>query len=372
MKDVSRGVSYVLAADVGATNTRLRVSAVSSDSPPRTLAEKVSPSGDAAWLKSEMVAFSEQAVEQAGGGRLMTAAIGLPGKVSADRQSCAISYLDPDQYVSFADLFERIGVLAGLVLNDLECGALGAAHVDAGQLRPVCGVHNEGGPSRDHFVIGMPGSGFGVGLYRTPVGSMPSEGGNLVAMVDPTNAVEAAVWDTVAKRHLADPGRSRYPTYEWLLRAMALEDIFRTLVASHLTGSTGRKLSERLDLVREPERPVAIAGWAASTGDDAAAHTLAREAFQLYGTFLGRAMQSVVLVAMPDAVYLGGAILISNHMLMIEPFTTSFQSHVQHSAFLKGLPVSLITSADVNLDGATSEAVRLLALQSSFPVRGHW
>lgn len=119
-------VSCVLAADVGATNTRLRVSAVPSDSAPRTVAETVSASGDAAWLKREIVAFSEQAVGQVGG-RLMTAAIGLPGKVSADRQSCAISYLDPDRCVGFTDLFQRLGVVRGLVLNDLECGALGVA-----------------------------------------------------------------------------------------------------------------------------------------------------------------------------------------------------------------------------------------------------
>jgi len=364
MKNVSHGAACVLAADVGATNTRLRVSAVSADGAPRTLAEKVSPSGNAASLKNEIVAFSAQAVGRVGG-RLMTAAIGLPGKVSADRQSCAISYLDPAQYVSFADLFQRIGVLSGLVLNDLECGALGAAQVDAGQIRPVCGVHEEGGPIRDCFAIGMPGTGFGVGVYRAPLGAMPSEGGNAVAMVDPTSLVEAAVWEAVAKRHGADLARCAYPTYEWLVRAKALEDIFRALVALDLTSNTGRTLAERLDAVGEPDRPITIAGWAAGTGnEDSQARTVARQAFRLYGTFLGRAMQSVVLVAMPDAVYLGGAILIDNHALILESFTDSFQSHVQHSTFLRRLPVSLITTADVNLDGATSEAVRLLSVYS--------
>lgn len=169
------------------------------------------------------------------------------------------------------------------------------------------------------------------------------------------------MWKAVAKRHSADPGRSRYPTYEWLLRARALEDIFRTLITAEPTSRTGLELSERLDLVSEPERPLAIAGWAARTDDDDPAGTVAQRVFRLYGTFLGRAMQSVVLVAMPDAVSLGGAILIGSHAPIVRSFTDSFQAHVHHAAFLERLPVSLITSADVNLDGATHEALRLLA-----------
>lgn len=73
------------------------------------VARAVTPSEpDEKGLKERIRLFVREALG-AEGGFIRAAVIGLPGKVSPDKQSCAVTYLDLDRYVSFRDLFVDLG-----------------------------------------------------------------------------------------------------------------------------------------------------------------------------------------------------------------------------------------------------------------------
>lgn len=352
-------VKYVLAGDVGATNTRLRLTSVSPEGRREKSAESVLPSGDANSLKRQIALFADAVTS----GQLMTAVIGLPGRVSADRQSCAITYLG-DEYVDFADLFADIGaVQGGVLLNDLECGTIGVLNATSAQFRLLSGAHRVEGPNRENFVVGMPGSGFGIGIYRAHIGCMPSEGGTVVAMVNPADSLEVDIWKRLSRLWNADVYPNAYPSYGTLLGGGGLEHMFRAVVARECRPEVAVALETRLTAIDPRQRPAAIAGWASEGTIEAnAARAHARAALQLYGRFLGRAMQSICLTALPEALYLAGKILVDNHTLLTADFIETFQSHRRHSAYLREVSVVLVTNPDVNLDGATEEAVRLCSI----------
>ena len=340
--------SIVLAADVGATNTRMRLS-VRSASGIDSLAEAKARSGDAAEIKRRIRRFAATAPAP-----VRTAALGLPGKVAPDRHSCAISYLDPGRYVDFGDLFADLGVEHGVLLNDLECGVLGVqVEADEAPLQ-LCGTAAETPHERSRFVLGMPGTGLGVGLGFGATRSLPSEGGHILAAFDPSDELETAI-----RLSIDGAGESSTPTYEDVLRGGAIPRLFRGVVHHREDTFGSARIEGELDAVPPEERPETIESWAFSgTGDR---HRHARETFRVYGRFLGRAMQALAVTFLPDAVYLGGGVVLATHRLFADDFVDQFRRHSVHGELLEQLPVYVVRNPDLNLDGATHKAISLLA-----------
>lgn len=348
----------VLAADIGATHTRIRISEVRSNDEAVNIAQIQETSGDATALMELIASFTKETLPQLGG-KISAAAIGVPGKISDDRQSSAISYLDPDVYVDFSGLFSELGIEKAILLNDLECGTHGVTHTR--DIRLICGETSDRQTWERKFIIGMPGSGLGMGVRLEPVGAVASEGGNLPAMVDPGDELEVKVWQQVVARHEKEVGRPADPTYNSIVRANGIVDIFRSVLAQHVIPESAAEIEAALDQLPENNRPKRISEWALA-GEEAPteASRLARTTFRVYGTFLGRAMQAVALVILPHAVFLAGSIVMANHELISDTFQASFRDHVVHGEFLSRLGVYLVWNPQLNLDGATQRAVRLL------------
>ncbi len=345
--------SYLLAADTGATNTRLRLEPLQGSDGRRQ--RKVESPRRFDELVAQIQTFVECELPPAAA--IETAVFGLPGKVSADRQQCAISYLDPDRYVDFGPIFQRLGVEHGLLANDVECGVFGLAATPAGQLELVCGdpdVDPSAGPS----LLGMPGTGLGVGLLlpsslTLPSGirepsdvTLPSEGGHLAAAIRPDDAVELAYYQHSFAAAGADGDRA-LPTWEHLLRGGAIPRLMRCVVDVELPA-----LSPELES-RDPS-PRTVSEWARSC--DHPLHHAAARTFAYYGRLFGRMMQSAALLVLAGGVYLGGDIVLANCRHLADEFRRSFQWHTVHRDLLEKLPVWLVTNPKLNLDGATRMA----------------
>ncbi len=349
--------SYFLAADIGATNTRLRFGSVSAASRAETLAEIRVPSGGAAEIKTRISDFVRRHLPP-GAPPARAAVLGLPGKISQDRRSCAISYQDPDRFVSFQDLFDRLEVEEGMLLNDLECGVLGIPQKLDQRMQLLCGERLESERRNSGFVLGMPGSGLGIGLGLGLSGSRPSEGGHLLAALDLQDELERRVARSVLAGETGG-GKPQMPTYEDLLRAAAIPLIFAAMAETR-GGSEGQESAARaLEPLPLKEQPRAVEKWASSTGHRF--HDPARDTFSLYGRFLGRLMQAQALTLLPGAVYLGGGIVMATHRLFADAFVDSFRRHRVHGGYLRRLPVYVVANPQLNLDGAARKAAELVA-----------
>jgi glucokinase len=344
---------YLLAADTGATNTRLRLEPLEGAEGRRQ--KTVESPRNIDELVARMAAFVDS--ELPAGAAIECAVFGLPGKVTADRQQCAISYLDPNSYVDFGPIFRRLGTRHGLLANDVECGVFGLAATPADQLELLCGdpdaVHSAG-PS----ILGMPGTGLGVGLLlpssiTLPSGkrlsgdaTLPSEGGHLTAAIRPDDPVELAYYQQSFAAAAAN-GDGALPTWEHLLCGGAIPRLFRCVVDAEFAA-----LHQRLE--RHDPSPLLVSEWARSA--DHPFQRAAAETFAYYGRFFGRMMQSAALLVLAEGVYLGGDIVLANHRHLAEEFRHSFQWHTIHRHLLERLPVWLVRNPKLNLDGATRMA----------------
>jgi glucokinase len=333
----------LLAADVGASKTRLRLARRSaSDSTAEVVAETEFESGSVQKLVERILGFvGEHQVE----GGLAAVAIGLPGKISEDRRSAAITYLDPDEYVDFGGLFARLGARHALLMNDLECGTRGVSAQTPRDLVALSGSAPEAPMASSRYVLGMPGSGLGIGLHLQNATGLPSEGGHLPAATDRGDEIEGDLSAALG------PGLA---TYEDLTRGPAIPLIFSTVVRRMATGNSRQALLSRLEELPLDDRPRWVQGLAKSRSEPGAA--LARRSFDYYGRFLGRAMQSCALLLLPHVVFLGGSVVIGTHELFAEGFLASFHSHHVHSGYLRDLPVIVVLNPFLNLDGATEAA----------------
>ncbi|MCH9648808.1 MAG: glucokinase [Deltaproteobacteria bacterium] len=356
----------LLAADVGATNTRIRLSSLSSESGVETLAETSVKTTGAAEIKEVISTFTRQHVTDSA---ILASVLGLPGKVSSDCQSCAISFFDPHNYVSFRDLFQRLNIRQGVLVNDLECGIAGLPNRADPRLKLLSGEPSlfEKPPQGQErrLVLGMPGTGLGIGLGTSSGSSVattiPSEGGHTFAAIDSRDELELLITTAV----LEEKGENlagAIPTYQDFLRGGAIPIAFRTLLGQRGTPSTVATAHKALESYPPGEQPQAIASWALSRQDPIGHH--ARDTFTVYGRFLGRFLQSFALSFLPNEVFLGGNIAIATHSLFKESFTSAFCHHPIHSTFLKALPVQVALIPTLNLDGATRAAEKLVLGQA--------
>ncbi len=347
----------ILAADIGAANTRLLIARLASGQAV-PVARCDARSGNAVQLKARIHEFVTAARATAKL-ELLAAALGLPGKVSADRRSCAISYLDPGTFVPFTDLFAELGIAQWTLLNDLECGTLGLNGLSHPQLRQVGGTERQPAAQPPPRVLIMPGSGLGFGLALAGPQPHPSEAGGILAALDLADPAESAIASRLGRLRQGQDSESALLTYETLVRGPAIPEICLAL-AELEAPSELPLLSPWLAATPPQDRPRLVARWAAGNEPTPpAVVACARRCFSYYGRFLGRAAQSVVLAILPRALYLGGAIARSNWPLFGKTFAAAFHRHPVHGAYLRQLPVYLVFAPDLNLSGAIRKAALL-------------
>lgn len=345
--------AYILSADIGASTARARLCSISEGGVVRTLSETQSKSGTGPYLKSLLKNFVLESLKNPEAS-IQGAVLGLPGKISSDRKSCAITYLNPDNYLSFQDFFDELNVENGMLLNDLECGTYGISVISDHELlafrQPSAGKRK----GFDRFLLGMPGSDFGLGIHLGTNGVMASEGGHTAVTIDPLDEMEKDIWNHLVTKIKCHDGRRPPLTYSHLISGQGIADIFYTLVENRKKTASQKEILAKIDRTIENEKPQEIENWAVS--ENHICGPLARETFLYYGRFLGRIMQSASLVVLPEAIYLGGNIVIATYPLFRESFLESFQTHDVHSDYLSRIPIYIVLCPSLNLEGATQRA----------------
>ena len=346
------GNLLVLAVDSGATTIRARLAQVGLGHTWTTLAEGSSSSGSVDELKRYIANFAHHHLPP--DSRIDAAVIGVPGRVSDDRLSASLTYIDPNLPSGFSDLFEALGVRIGALFNDVECGARGVRMLAPSQVVDLCGYRPAGPLSTERFVLGMPGTGFGVGISVAKDIVIPSEGGHMPAGRALHDELESRVFDLAASAWGGE-GESPLDTYEDLVSGPSLARIFQAVLESSVKSSLSL---EEFRAVEPRLRSISVT--AAARDPRSLAQEAAMTAFRCYGAFLGRSMRSLAMVTLPQAVFLGGSIVMGTHDLFREAFTRSFQADATHSEFLARLPVLVCLNVDLNLDGATDAAIAAL------------
>jgi glucokinase len=334
-----------LAVDIGATNTRS--SGCVFHRPTGTIQvlwTDKETTGSRDNLQRILIRSAKALQTTEGIAQVWLAAIGCPGVVSEDGRQAAITYLGPSSYLDIASWLEGAGVQKVVLYNDLECGAYGVVATPISQMRMLSG--HLGGGIPESFIVGMPGTGLGVGYWNNGR-PFASEGGHGHIAISPRDPVEMHIWEGLLQKD-----DTALPVYDDVACGKGLGALARIL--NDLPEGGGLQ-----DLESTPgdELPVILSQWAKGTAQRA---DFARKVFSYFGTFLGRGLQLPVLTTMPGALFLAGTLAIENVSFFQEAFLRAFQSHRYHAGWLESLPVALVANRNVNLDGAIEAARREL------------
>jgi len=353
---VTLSVDAVLAVDVGATN--LRMSGCLFDQSRggmMVLWTETHTAGSEDNLRNFMAGGIERLLSTPGIQHVSLATAGIPGIVTPDRQTASITYLDPARPLPIARWLQEAGVERVILYNDVESGCCGIGVVAPDRFVTLQGDLSGGVP--DTFMVGMPGTGLGVGywMHGEP---HPSEGGHGLIAVVPQDPIETLIWDGINRQKAGS-----MPVYDDIACGKGLGPLARILAgAPEFRLSLGGPMPE-LDSIPDKDLPGKLSEWA---NDESARHRdFARAVFRRFGTFLGRGLQLPVLTVMPRALFLAGTIAAANLPWFQDEFLRAFRTHRYHSAWLKALPIALATDPDLNLKGAIEAARRELIGQGN-------
>lgn len=348
---------YLLAFDVGGTNSRAAATCVSDDDPgPHPdLREPVSrPVAD----RSGLEAFVGEIIERLPDDRsLAGVALAFAGPVR-DGVARMTNWPEPRE-ISLADL-EDWGLprQATALLNDVEAGAHGLMEILAAEGGAEGGT--EGGteslvplrvpgrgtdPGTGNLVLVTPGTGLGcAGLVR-----LPGAGGRLPVASEAGHAAAAALdaeHATLIER-LRDPASPGSPTWEDFISGRGLVTLYRHLPSGPVPGPGS--------LLDDDDPPGAIAE-AALAGDD----ERAVRALGLYYRCVGRFAQLLALAwGAAGGVFLAGGSTRENRRFIEDSrLVEEFLTNPTQRDLLEAIPLYLVLE-ELNLRGALAVARRL-------------
>jgi len=343
----------VIAVDVGATNLRMCGCGFSrSSSGIEVLWTETHATGSESNLRHILVGGVERSLSTSRVRHVSLTTVGCPGIVTRDRQSAAITYLDPSRPLHIAKWLQDAGVKRVILYNDLECGCYGVTASPLERLKILQGNLLEGIP--DTFMVGMPGTGLGVG-YWIDDEPHPSEGGHGLIAISPGDPIETRIWDGINKQKAGS-----MPVYDDIACGKGLGPLAKILGGSPELRVPVAKMIPELFSIPDRELPGRLSEWANDESGSMTHREFARSVFRLFGTFLGRGLQLPVLTVMPKALFLAGTIAAANLPWFEAEFLRAFGTHRYHAAWLKGLPVVLVTDPDLNLNGAVEAARRAM------------
>ena len=337
-----------LVVDIGRTNFRMRGCRLDKETGKvQQVTTDIGISGDLNQLRSTLIQGVSRLSDVVRIEEVTVAVIGVPGKVSEDRRSAALTYIDPSGYTDIADWLEYVGVQKVKLYNDLELGSLGIQATPLAQFSMLSGTKLTQIP--DSYMVGMPGTGLGVGFCRHGI-PQATEGGHGQVVYNPDDPVESHIW-----RELYRMDQSAFPVYDDLACGRGLATLARILSTPPDAVSY-----QKLDVssLSDAELPEKLSEWAAASQKHVSQHNFALEVFHHFGTFLGRALQLPVLTTLPQALFLAGPIISANLEHFQNQFLQAFHSHRHHGEWLNSLPIAVVKHPELNIDGAIEIAKR--------------
>lgn len=323
----------VLAGDVGGTNTRLGIFAVSAGNC-RALSERTFASRNYDGIEAilgEFLASRE---------KISAACFGVAGPVV---RGVAVATNLPWR-IDVASLERALSVKKAALINDLVANAYGIRVLK----RKDFEILNPGRRMRGNAALLSAGTGLGAsilfwnGARHVP---QPSEAGH--AEFGPADRLEIELL-----QHLF--GRYGHVSYERVLSGSGLVNIYEFLRDTRRYGDEPAWLEERM----KQEDPAAAIAEAAQLKK----HRLCEEALDLFASIYGAAAGNLALQVMAIAgVYIGGGIapkIIGK--LKDGTFMSAFRNKGRLSEVVKRVPVRVIMNDRAALLGAASYAGELL------------
>lgn len=349
---------FVIAGDIGATTTRLRVSGVSKADVSEPLYDMEYPSGSFDEFKSRITEAILVTKNKYGVDEIKRGAFGVPGRISRDRQTCTITFLNWGEDTQIVRMLKELGIKKVYIMNDLEAGAHGVKWASKENLIRISEPETSL-PQKENFrlILGMPGTGYGCG-YRNEEGlTKGMEGGGRAVAISPMNKIEHDLLMHVHQEINRDnsPGEEeKLPSYDYVVSGPGIIRIKDVLLKQEKYANYNRKVANKINDISLEEHPKLIFNLAVD-GDK-----LCEECVEIFCKFFARSMQDMALVTLPEAVFLGGNIVNTIQGFIKRLFQRYFANHVNHKTYLSKLPVYIINNeADLNLKGATNSAITL-------------
>jgi glucokinase len=328
---VSQQPLLVLAADVGATTTRLGIYSVES--------------GPRAAAASRTVATTDYAsIEQLVGEFLSAERLDVEAAVLAVAGPVRDGVVVTDTLpwsIDQDELLARLGVASLRLMNDVEAVAWAVP-----LLEPDDVVTLREGKARPSGAVAVIGLGTGLGeafLVATPTGYVDceSEGGHTAFA--PSSDEESELLRLLGQR-------SRYVSYEMVCSGMALPDLY-AFVRSRSTEPEPEELSARLASAADRTRVIVDTALSGAPGS-----VTCLAAVELLVSILGAEAGNFALtVSATGGFYLGGG-MPSRILPLLRSgqFLERFGSKGRDSAFLNEIPVHVITNTLAGLIGAAA------------------
>lgn len=322
----------ILAADIGATNTRVAAEPVGAAAP---LHEAVYRNAEHGSLLDILAAFVGSPEVAAAGGRFTSAALAVAGPT--DGLHCRMTNLSWE--IDAREVAQRLGLPSVRLLNDVQAAAYGVGQLTSAQTVRLQAGNGVAGAPR---LVVAPGSGLGVGFaIGQPSGYLayPSEAGH--ADFAPGDDLQAELLD-----HLR--GRFGHVSWERVLSGPGLASIFEFLVIrKHSTVSA--------DVVQDVERR---GGAAVTEAAIAGGHVIARNALSIFLSAYGAFTGNLALTLMPrGGIYLAGGI--TPRIIDAVRDGTFMQAYGAKGRFgevLAQFPVSVVVGRNPSLLGAAMVA----------------
>jgi glucokinase len=320
-----RMAEAVLVLDVGGTNVRALLAEANEGRAGAVLQARFVSSGWArlqadlkAFLRDGRAALADRVEIQA-------AVLAVAGVVEENGRLASVTRWQDDNWADVALLMASLGVPRALAMNDLQAACIAAAREPEANFTRV----GAGSVPLDlgRFILLMPGTGLGMGVYLEGAGSVASEGGNALCAFDWRDQDEIAAAEAFRKR------RPEMPSYEEAASAEALAVLARCF--------SGQTL------------------WPEEVAVGAGEGRFAKE-MALYAKFLARAAQGAALTVLPGACLLAGSIAASLPKEAWPLFAKEFRNHPVHGALLARIGLWLCEEEDLPLRGALLRAIELV------------
>ncbi len=352
----------LLVADIGATHSRVRVLQEDGDLLPTAVWTSLHSTEPRANHLKELLAAEIDAIAMAGLPPPRCAVVGLPGKINSERTHAALSYLDPYEFVDYSSILSPLGIRHLSLLNDLECGIAGARGCPEALLTPLGNSLPQAGWQDRGFVLAMPGSGLGIGIGLPGGTGLGSEGGNILAALDPEDSLERAAFHFGSQAPAPSSPNVKHPppSYDTLCSGPGLSLLWEAALS---TGEFPIAPEVEVGLRAMPpavrsQRILPLAIGMDPTSLNQPEHSCAA-AIRLFARLLARALQSVAVVTLPETLLLGGTLALALRNVLRVEVSRELVRHPRHGEWLSSLPLLLIEDPEVNLRGGTAEALKL-------------
>ena len=319
-------MGLLLAADLGGTHARLRLSSLASGAL-ETLREEIFLAKDYPDFYAILEVFLDRSAP------IAVASLAVAGPIV----DAAVKLTNLPWRISAATLCERYAIADVILINDFEALAYGIDSLDDAQHIRLQSGHQD--PHAVAAVIGA-GTGLGHGFWRGSghaIDVFATEAGH--AGFAPRNGIENELWHYLTQTY----GRAMY---EQILTGPGLRRLFDFFHTRAGGGSTAL-----LDEFNAGDAAAVISRHALAGSDP-----IAVQALQLFADiYAARAGDFALSVLARRGVYIAGGIAAKIlPFLQTTRFMEIFNANPGYGHLLKTIPLYIVTERLVGLDGATA------------------